>query len=212
MENKITLENINSEFLNPFDASLEELMAEALDQFGLINESSKLNDVDINEHLKSFKKKKRVYKGVLPRKTSVFTKIGSLLIQKNIITNNQLKEALDYQKHTPIKVGEILVKMGFADKNAIMDTIEEQKRMRSIIQRITEREKVEVHIDYKEPLFEKTIERTEDKPYTYSQSFDTSDVAQAIINALSTYFNNEQKSNVHWQSEIVKLRVTIDLV
>lgn len=209
-ENRVIIDSINTNYLNPYKANAEELIAEAMDQFGLIDEETKINETDPKEILKALSEKKKSFHG-LNRKTTFITKLGSLLVQRNLISNMQLKEALNYQKHTPIKIGEILVQLGFINENDISSIIEEQKQIRNILEKLNKTEAVEVFIDYREPLFEKQIQRQSNEPYSYAQTVETSDVSQAVIDALTTFFSNERLSNVHWKSEIVGIRVSIKL-
>jgi predicted HNH restriction endonuclease len=211
MKNKVVVDDINLNFINQYNASPEELLAEAMEHFGLIYDETSLNDTNAKEHLKNLLKKKKYYHGVLPRKASFITKLGSLLVKRDIITNMQLKEALNYQKHTPIKIGEILVKLGFVDDEEIKDIIEEQKQIREVFERINDRENITVSIEYREPLFEKTLKEKREEPFVFAQNYETSDISQALIEALTTYFNNERKSNVHWKSEIVGITITLEL-
>jgi len=49
-------------------------------------------------------------------------KIGELLLQEKIITQEQLQKALDYQKENPkVRIGEALVKLGFVDIKTIIE-------------------------------------------------------------------------------------------
>lgn len=209
--NKIQLESINTNFLNQYNATPEELLSEAMDQFGLIDEETKINDIDAREYLKTLQEKKKSFREI-NRKASFFTKIGTLLLQKNVINNMQLKEALSYQKHTPIKIGEILVKLGFVDEHEIAGIVEEQKKIRHILEKLTTINKMDVTIDYREPLFEKHIGRVDEEPFEIVQTVETSDISDAIIEALSIFYSNERLSSVHWQSEIIGLKISINLI
>jgi hypothetical protein len=211
MDKQVVIDAINTDFLNPYEATPEELVAEAMEHFGLIDDETTLNALQAKEHLRNLLLKKKYYHGVLPRKASFITKLGSLLVQRNIINNMQLKEALNYQKQTPIKIGEILVKLGFVEEDDITDIIEEQRKIREVFESINDKEKIEVHIQYREPLFEKTLKDKPKEPYTISQTYETSDISQALINALTEFFANERNSSVHWKSEIVGLKISIDL-
>lgn len=80
-----------------------------------------------------------------------------------------------------------------------------------VLDKITQSGNITIQIDYREPLFEKSIGRTEDKPYTVNRTIKTSNVFEAITEALSIFFHNETNSGVHWRSEIVGLKVHFNL-
>lgn len=210
MSQEFHIESINLKKLNPFDATEEELIAEALDENGLIAQDTKINGTLALDLLKSLNEKKRMQSAIRGKK-SLITKVGSLLISRNVISSKQLRQALEYQKHTPVRIGEILVTLGFISKEQLAGIIEEQQRLRAILQQIQEREKLIVNIDYREPLFEKTINRNTQTPYTYSKFVDTLDFDQAILDAITEFVSNEQRSSVHWKSQIEKIRVSLNL-
>ncbi|MBU1023681.1 Flp pilus assembly complex ATPase component TadA [bacterium] len=53
-------------------------------------------------------------------------KLGMILIHQGVITQQQLSEALDYQKGSSEKLGSVLVKLGFCSKNDIALALEKQ--------------------------------------------------------------------------------------
>jgi MSHA biogenesis protein MshE len=56
-------------------------------------------------------------------------KIGELLVQAKIITEEQLQLALKYQKEKGGKLGSIIVSMGFATENSLLEAISQQLNM-----------------------------------------------------------------------------------
>jgi type IV pilus assembly protein PilB len=55
-------------------------------------------------------------------------KLGDLLLQDKIITQDQLQKALDYQKeNSGIRIGAALVKLGFVDTRTIVRALLRQK-------------------------------------------------------------------------------------
>ncbi len=52
--------------------------------------------------------------------------IGQMLIEKGLITEQQLQEALEAQKQSTQLIGEILVDLGYLDKRALYETLSEQ--------------------------------------------------------------------------------------
>lgn len=53
-------------------------------------------------------------------------KLGMILIHQGVITQQQLSEALEYQKGSSEKLGKVLVKLGFCSKNDIALALEKQ--------------------------------------------------------------------------------------
>ena len=50
-------------------------------------------------------------------------RLGDLLVQKGIITEEQLSEALKQQKEKKLMLGEMIVSMGFASQSQINDVL-----------------------------------------------------------------------------------------
>jgi type IV pilus assembly protein PilB len=59
-------------------------------------------------------------------------KLGMTLIHQGVITQQQLTEALEYQKDSGEKLGKILVKLGFCSKNDIAHALEAQTGIKYI--------------------------------------------------------------------------------
>ncbi len=53
-------------------------------------------------------------------------RIGQMLIEKGLITEDQLTQALDVQKQTTELIGQILVDLGHVERNALYETLSEQ--------------------------------------------------------------------------------------
>ena len=53
-------------------------------------------------------------------------RIGELLIQKGIISDTQLQEALEHQKQTGLKLGRTLVELDFIDESRFLAFLSEQ--------------------------------------------------------------------------------------
>jgi type IV pilus assembly protein PilB len=59
-------------------------------------------------------------------------KLGMILIHQGIITQQQLTEALEYQKGSSEKLGKVLIKLGFCSKNDIALALEKQTGIKYI--------------------------------------------------------------------------------
>jgi type IV pilus assembly protein PilB len=56
-------------------------------------------------------------------------KLGDLLVEAKLLTSEQLKTALDYQKKTGLKLGEVLEKLGFVSEDEILACLANQLSM-----------------------------------------------------------------------------------
>ncbi len=50
-------------------------------------------------------------------------KIGELLIEKNLVTESQIKEALNYQKKKGVPIGEALVELGYISSDVLVEVL-----------------------------------------------------------------------------------------
>jgi type IV pilus assembly protein PilB len=57
------------------------------------------------------------------------SKLGDILIEANLLTKEQLKTALEYQKKTGLQLGEILGKLGFVNEDTILRYMADQYNM-----------------------------------------------------------------------------------
>jgi MSHA biogenesis protein MshE len=53
-------------------------------------------------------------------------RLGDIFVERGLITEDQLQEALEVQQDTGAKLGEILVERGFIDRMALAGVISEQ--------------------------------------------------------------------------------------
>ena len=56
-------------------------------------------------------------------KSALRERIGKLLIEKKLITKEQLAEALKLQKEKKERLGELLVGLGYISKDALLETL-----------------------------------------------------------------------------------------
>lgn len=120
---QITVQDINTESFNPFDASAEELLVCALDDSGLLKESTIVNNIDANLLKKSYFEKREAYKNS--------TKVGNLLVKANVITSIQLQKALDYHHQNPgMKIGDAIVALNFCTHEEIEKCLDSQAQIR----------------------------------------------------------------------------------
>ena len=120
---EIKVQNINTDNFNPFGATEEELLANALDESGLVTTGTIINDIAAKEYCRLYFDKRENYKNS--------TKLGNLLINNFVITSLQLQDALDYQRQNPSKrLGDALVALEFCTHNQIEECIDAQTQIR----------------------------------------------------------------------------------
>lgn len=206
MENKFSIEFENLNIPENLNIKPEYIIAQALFNSGLISDKTTLNGDLANNYIQESSEAKP--EDIESTEMPLFSKLGSILLQKKIINKNQLKEALNYQKSTSLRIGEILVKLGFIQNDELIETIEEQQKIREILTKIN---KIDICIDYREPNFELQINKENEKPFTYFQEFESKDISKAVMEALSTYFFNIKHRSTKWSSEIVGMRLSVDI-
>lgn len=63
----------------------------------------------------------------------VKTRLGDLLVERGLITQDQLFEAVQEQKNSDLQLGEILVKKGWVSKRHVRKTLRVQSKLRNVI-------------------------------------------------------------------------------
>jgi hypothetical protein len=112
--------------LNIFKASPEELVANALDEAGLLKYSTIINNILAKDLCKSYNAKKDNFQES--------TKLGYLLVKNNIITHEQLNEAINYQRKNPnAKLGAVLINFNFCNIDDIEKFLMTQLQLREDI-------------------------------------------------------------------------------
>lgn len=53
-------------------------------------------------------------------------RLGDLLVSEQIITDDQLKQALAYQKKSGLKLGKALIELGFIDEDRMLNFLSQQ--------------------------------------------------------------------------------------
>nr|MBF0220682.1 hypothetical protein [Desulfobulbaceae bacterium] len=115
---------INLQHFNPFHATQEELIAQSLNDSGLITEMTTINDVPARELLEIFFAKRNMYRNA--------TRLGTVLIESGKIPQEKLKAALEYQKENKnMKLGEILIKLGVNTEEEIESSLQIQSKKRA---------------------------------------------------------------------------------
>jgi hypothetical protein len=119
----VIVERIDTEKLNPFGATGEELLAYALDDAGLLTPATVIDGRPAREYLEAFFRKRDFY-----RET---TKLGEVLVRGRAITSEQLTAALRLQaEHHDLKLGEALLEIGACSFEEIHRALEDQASIR----------------------------------------------------------------------------------
>jgi hypothetical protein len=120
---KIVLERLrNDSWVNPFNATAEELLAGALEETGLIQGNTLINGCSAQTFYQSYCKKKNLFQEA--------TRLGSLLVKEQIITEEQLKKALSKQQNNTKPLGELLISLRFCTEQDIEQALSKQKTIR----------------------------------------------------------------------------------
>jgi len=121
---EIRLSGIATSLYNPFAATEEELLAAALDEAGILGPLTVIEGLPAAEHLRKYFAKRAKYVEV--------TKLGSLLVQRGILRDDQLQSALDFQRDRrgDIRLGEALVELGICSLDEIERHLDAQIQIR----------------------------------------------------------------------------------
>ncbi|EKE02138.1 MAG: hypothetical protein ACD_20C00419G0001 [uncultured bacterium] len=131
MDNEVKVSNINIEAFNLYKVTCEELIANAIENAGLIKAGTCINDQRALDFHKSFCDKRENFKEA--------TKLGNLLVKYKIITQNQLHEALKHQKKYPeLKLGTILLNFKFCTLSDIEKFLYLQVQIRDDLKEIND--------------------------------------------------------------------------
>lgn len=122
----LNVTDIYTERYNVFAATPEELLADALDEAGLLQESTMVNGLSARELCRAFHQKRMNYKEN--------SKLGFLLVEKQTITEEQLSQSLEYQsRYYDLKLGEVLVNMQVCSKEDVEAVLQTQQTLRRAI-------------------------------------------------------------------------------
>ncbi|HEY5999599.1 MAG TPA: hypothetical protein VI078_09920 [bacterium] len=96
---------IDTERFNPFGATGQELLANALDDAGLLREGTRIDGLPARAFLESFHRKRAEFREA--------TKLGFLLVRDGTIDRERMADALAYQRRHPgMKFGEAILALG----------------------------------------------------------------------------------------------------
>ena len=58
--------------------------------------------------------------------------LGEILVKKGLITEDKLKEALDAQKQTTQRIGELLIDLGYVEQSQVLEAVAEQQGLKYV--------------------------------------------------------------------------------
>jgi hypothetical protein len=116
------------EWVNPFGATQEELVASALDDSGLMQSKTTINGKEANAIFQSYCKKKNLFQEA--------TRLGNILLKESIISQEQLTEALKIQMETGRPLGEVLVTQNICTEADIERGLAHQQALREDLYRL----------------------------------------------------------------------------
>lgn len=116
------------EWVNPFGATQEELVASALDDSGLMQSKTTINGKEASTIFQSYCKKKSLFQEA--------TRLGNILLKEAIISQEQLAEALKIQMETGHPLGEVLVTQNICTETDIERGLAHQQALREDLYRL----------------------------------------------------------------------------
>lgn len=116
------------EWVNPFGATPEELIASALDDSGLLQSRTTISGKEAATVFQSYCKKKNLFQEA--------TRLGNILVKESIITQAQLAEALKIQQETACPLGAVLVEQNICTEPDIQRALAHQQALREDLYRL----------------------------------------------------------------------------
>ena len=87
------------------------------------NQVSNKNPISSQENSSASKMKTSLKATIRDQSGAGKTRIGELLSKEGYITSAQLKKALEYQKTNPLRLGSILIRLGYIDEQTIVNVL-----------------------------------------------------------------------------------------
>lgn len=116
------------EWVNPFGATPEELVASALDDSGLMQSRTTVNGKSAQTIFQSYCKKKNLFQEA--------TRLGNILLKEAVIQQEQLTEALKVQAETGLPLGEVLISQQLCTSEDIQRALVHQQALREDLYRL----------------------------------------------------------------------------
>ena len=121
-QDNIYVQNLKVDTFSGFGASPAELLSFALDEVGLLGEHTMVNGKSARELTEGFYQKRQ--------QVRQNTRLGNLLITANIISKEQLIEALSYHVTNDVPLGQALVSMTLCTDKELKWALKQQASLR----------------------------------------------------------------------------------
>lgn len=122
-KNEVVLSGLRQdEWVNPFGATPEELLAGALDEFGLMDKTTTINGKPARQYFELFVTKRSRFQES--------TRLGSILVRQGLVTREELTQALFAQHQQSLPLGEVLMSMGICAQADIEAALSRQAEIR----------------------------------------------------------------------------------
>ena len=122
----------NDNWVNPFKATPEELMAASMEPSGLVTPETTINGTNYDALYASYCRRRKNFQEA--------TRLGGILINQDVITKEQLQEALERQSKTLQTLGQVLIEMKLCTQEDVTRALEEQVTIRHNIEEIEKAE------------------------------------------------------------------------
>ncbi len=115
----VTIAHIrDDEWINPFGATLEELIVSALEENGLMTSDTAINGRAAKTIFQEYCQKKALFQET--------TRLGNLLLKSHLINAKQLAQALELQRQHPMAIGQALITLEICTQAEIDTALAEQ--------------------------------------------------------------------------------------
>lgn len=121
----IYLQNLNRDNFSHFGATDQELLSYALDEVGLLDERTVINGKSARELTQNFYRKRDKFRQN--------TRLGHILMSEDILSKEQLIDALAHHVNHDVPLGQALVELGMCTRKQIDNALKQQTSLRRYI-------------------------------------------------------------------------------
>jgi hypothetical protein len=107
------------EWVNPFGATPEELLAAALEENGLLAEGTRINGRSGREAFRAFSRKRSLFQQAI--------RLGTLLVRERVISREHFQDALAHQRGNARPLVEILLDWNLCNEEAVNQALAKEK-------------------------------------------------------------------------------------
>ncbi|MBY0449493.1 MAG: hypothetical protein K2X01_02560 [Cyanobacteria bacterium] len=138
-DDQIVLKHISlGRWVNPFGATAEEFIANTLDDNGLIDPETLINDMSARQLSQQFLSKRASFQEA--------TRLGNMLLAVGVINEEQLAQCLDKQHKSHQPLGQLLVDAGYCTQQQMLEILNQQSTVREHYEELAEAESRVKHV------------------------------------------------------------------